>query len=331
MIKISLLSERHGRLSAVYPEHVLLELSKLGELSGMLKKEDILTGKYKDTDYIFSTWGMPSFTSEEICEYLPSLKAVFYAAGSVQGFAKEFLEAGVRVFSAWGANGVPVAEFTVAEILLSNKGFFRLSAMMKQGKTKDAKKAQSDYPGNYGARVGLLGVGMIGSMVARRLAEYNFELLAYDPFCTSEKAESLGVRLTSLEEIFATCKVVSNHLANNKDTEGLLGYDLFMSMEPYATFINTGRGAQVREAELAKVLYERHDLTALLDVTYPEPPEEGHPFYSLGNCILTPHIAGSIGDEVVRMSEYMLEEFKLLLGSMPLRYEVSLGMLETMA
>ena len=62
------------------------------------------------------------------------------------------------------------------------------------------------------------------------------------------------------------------------------------------------------EEDLVRALRERPDLTALLDVTYPEPPDEGHPFYTLKNCLLTPHIAGSAGDEVARMGEYMLEE-----------------------
>lgn len=75
--------------------------------------------------YLFSTWGMPALGKEQIRAYFPSLKAVFYAAGSVQGFAREYLEAGVQVFSAWAANAVPVAEFTVAQILLAGKGYFQ--------------------------------------------------------------------------------------------------------------------------------------------------------------------------------------------------------------
>ena len=103
-------------------------------------------------------------------------------------------------------------------------------------------------------------------------------------------------------------------------------------MIPYSTFINTGRGAQLVEADLVRILEERADLTAVLDVTDPkEPPERDHPFYSLPNCFLTPHIAGSLGSEVVRMAEYMAEEFEAYLKGEPTRYEVSLKMLETMA
>ncbi len=102
-------------------------------------------------------------------------------------------------------------------------------------------------------------------------------------------------------------------------------------MLPYATFINTGRGAQVEEADLIKVLKERPDLTALLDVTFPEPPESDSAFYTLPNCILTPHIAGSTGNEVRRMGEYMKAEYEKLIRNEPCQYEVTLEMLETMA
>jgi phosphoglycerate dehydrogenase-like enzyme len=102
-------------------------------------------------------------------------------------------------------------------------------------------------------------------------------------------------------------------------------------MRPNATFINTGRGAQVVESELIATLQARPDLTALLDVTFPEPPEADSPFYTLPNVQLSTHIAGSIGNEVVRMADYMIEEFNLVRENQPVRFEVSLGMLETMA
>ena len=111
----------------------------------------------------------------------------------------------------------------------------------------------------------------------------------------------------------------------------MLTYKHFSSMLPYATFLNTGRGAQVVEEDLVSALTERPDLTAVLDVTYPEPSPVGHPFYSLPNCFMTPHIAGSLGGEVVRMAEYMVDEYEALTEGRSVRYEVTLKMLETMA
>ena len=102
-------------------------------------------------------------------------------------------------------------------------------------------------------------------------------------------------------------------------------------MLPYSTFINTGRGAQIVEPDLVRVLEERPDVTAILDVTFPEPPAEGHAFYSLPNCFLTPHIAGSLMNETHRMAEYIIEEYERYINGEPCRYEVNLKMLETMA
>ena len=102
-------------------------------------------------------------------------------------------------------------------------------------------------------------------------------------------------------------------------------------MRQGATFINSGRGMQVNEAEMISVLNERQDLTAILDVTSPEPPVAGHRFYTLPNVILTPHIAGSSGNEVNRMAAYMIEEYKAFAAEAPTKYEVSLEMLKTMA
>jgi len=102
-------------------------------------------------------------------------------------------------------------------------------------------------------------------------------------------------------------------------------------MRPNAVFINTGRGAQVIEADLVRALTEVPTRTAVLDVTHPEPVQPGHPFYTMENVFLTPHIAGSIGDEIARMGQYMLQEYKAFSGNMPCKYEVTMEMLKTMA
>lgn len=296
-------------------------------------KEQVLSSPetFKNTKFIYSTWGMPIFTEEEIKEYLPSLKAVFYGAGSVQNFARPFLNCGVKVFSAWAANAVPVAEYTVAQIVLANKGFFQSSRIFKTQGFGDARGLFNSYTGNYEVKVGIIGAGMIGKLVIQMLKSYNLEVFAFDPFLPDEKAEELGVKKVSLETLFKECQVVSNHLADNEQTKGMLNKSLFEKMLPFATFINTGRGAQVVEDDLINVLKNRPDLTALLDVTFPEPPEKGSEFYTLENCILTPHIAGSAGNEVRRMGEYMKEEYKKFINNEHCLYEVSLEMLKTMA
>ena len=123
-MKTIILCEAAHHYNTVYAPVVKERLMSLTDCDGELyRKADVLAApeKFADTEYIFSTWGMPSFTEEEIKTYLPALKAVFYGAGSVQGFARPFLHSGVKVFSAWAANAVPVAEYTVAQIILAGK------------------------------------------------------------------------------------------------------------------------------------------------------------------------------------------------------------------
>lgn len=325
------LNERETSLSKVYSQKLVKELEAYGFENKTYTKADLKNGDFSDVEYIFSTWGMPNLTKDEIRQSLPSLKAVFYAAGSVQTFAREFLECGVKVFSAFAANAVPVAQYVFAQILLANKGFFTLT---NKAYTKDKQKGRellTKYPGNFDTKVGIIGAGMIGSMVCEMLVKEGIEVLVFDPFLSDERAKALGVEKTDLETLFEQCFVISNHLANNEQTKEMLGFDLFSKMQQNAVFINTGRGAQVKENELISVLKERYDLMAILDVTDPEPPLEDSEFYSLENCILTPHIAGSSGNEVHRMSEYMRDEFLSLIENKPTKYEITLSMLKTMA
>ena len=326
------LTEFLDYIPKVYDKQSTEKLKNLIDIdNAVYTKADILTGKFIDTEMIFSTWGMPSFTEEEIKRCFPNLKCVFYGAGTVQKFAKPFLNCNVKVFSAWASNAIPVAEFTVAQIILSNKGFFISNRLYKSGNVSGAKSAISICNGNYSETVGIIGAGMIGKLVIKMLKNYNLNVLVYDPFLSDETASSLGVTKCSLQELFKKSFVISNHLANNEQTKNLLDYNLFSTMRENAVFINTGRGAQVNEQDLVKVLANRPDITALLDVTTTEPLEKSHPFYTQENCVITPHIAGSLGNEVARMGEYMVSELELYLNGKPNLYEVTLKMLETMA
>ena len=281
----------------------------------------------RDLEAIFSTWGMPRLEAAQL-DLLPNLKIVFYAAGSVQGFARPFLERGIQVVSAWQANGVPVAEFTLGQILLANKGYFQNSrAFVAPGSRRTAPRGA----GNFGASVALLGAGAIGRMVIELLRPFHLKILVFDPFLKDAAAISLGVQKVTLREAFSRANVVSNHLANLPQTVKLLREEHFAALPPGATFINTGRGTTVDEDGLIRVLQARPDLTALLDVTHPEPPAAGSPLYYLPNVQLSSHIAGSLGDEVVRMADYVIEEFHRWQRGEALRYAVTLEMLETMA
>lgn len=282
-----------------------------------------------DVEAVFSTWGMDAELALKVRD-LPRLRAFFYAAGTVQAFARPLLEKGVVVVSAWAANAVPVAQFTVAQILLALKGYFRNVRETRLPENR-GRLVEPDAPGVFGETVALLGCGMVGRAVAAQLRPFELEILAYDPYLPEAEAKALGVRKVGLAEAFSTAYVVSNHLADLPPTRGLLGRPLFQSLRRGAAFLNTGRGATVVEADLAAVLAARPDLTALLDVTFPEPAPADSPWHTLANVHLSSHIAGSSGKEVARMADYCLEEFEAWKAGRPLRYQVTEAMLKTMA
>jgi phosphoglycerate dehydrogenase-like enzyme len=131
------------------------------------------------------------------------------------------------------------------------------------------------------------------------------------------------VELCSIEDVFRRADVVSLHTPWLKETEGLITGAHFAAMKPGATFINTARGAVVREDEMIQVLKQRPDLFAVLDVTYPEPPEPGSPLYSLPNVVLTPHIAGAMGTECRRMGCLVVEELQRYLNGEALQWAIN--------
>ncbi len=326
-------TRRFWNVDAVYSAEMQKKLADELNFIAPIKSMDELDARKEElqkVDYIFSTWGMLPLTKEQILEYFPNLKSVFYAAGTVQYFARPFLELGISVHSAWRANGVPVAEVTVSQIILADKGFFRRRVRSREMWTNHDPEYL--YPGNYGTKVGILGAGMIGSRVIELLRPYNLEILAYDPFLSDERAEALGVKKASLEEIFETCHVISNHIANLPETQGIIRRDLLARMKENAVFINTGRAAQVDMEALIDEMKKHPNRLALLDVTDPEePPRAESELYTLDNIFLTPHIAGSTGYETHRMADYMYEEYKKICAGEAPEHSVTLAMLETMA
>lgn len=279
-------------------------------------------------EIIFSGWGAPCIDAAFLAA-APHLRALFYGAGSVKGVVTDALwERGIVVTSSWGANGVPVAEYTLAQILFALKLGWRHALRIKQ----DGKyPARERVPGAYGSTVAIISLGMIGRMVCGLLRHVDVHVIAYDPFASPETAAELGVSLRSLDECFAQADVVSLHTPWLPETERMIKGTHFRAMKQDATFINTARGALVDEPAMVDVLQARPDLTAVLDVTYPEPPTPGSPLYTLPNLILTPHIAGSMDNECRRMGRYAVEECRRFLQGEPLQWQVTRERAATLA
>lgn len=325
-------------LDKVYPEPIRKEISEWVEWTGdpFLTREPNGEGIDPDafidprTEYIFGTWGMP-YLGESTLSKLPSLKGVFYAAGTVKSFVSDDLwERGIRVFSAAKANAVPVAEFTAAQIVLGLKNVHNMR-ITEGAKWKDKDPLRFRLHGNFRTRVGLVSYGVIARLVRHLLRQYDHEVWVYDPFLDAETAEKEGVRLADLDELFKECPVVSLHSPLLPETEGIIRGHHLASMAEDAVFINTARGGIVNEDEMVHALRQRPDLTAILDVLEDEPPSSNNPILKLPNAYVTPHIAGSMGRECVRMAAYILQAFKDYEAGIDSDLEVTKADLATMA
>lgn len=281
-----------------------------------------------EAEMVFAGWGMPLF-SKEVLDAAKNLKMIFYAGGTLRYcLTEQTWERGIRVTNAVEANAVPVSEYTLGQILFSLKCGWQHTRLVKEFRTFHCK---SEVPGAYHSTVGIISLGAIGRLVCKRLKHFDVNTIVYDPLATESDAEKLGVKLCGLDELFETSDVVSLHAPAIEQTRGMITGKHLLKMKHNATFINTARGMIVREDELIDVFTARKDLTAVLDVTYPEPPEKDSPLYDMENIVLTPHIAGSMGHERQRMGEYMLEELKRYLAQKPLKWEVTLDKFRIMA
>ncbi|MBQ8162826.1 MAG: hydroxyacid dehydrogenase [Clostridia bacterium] len=333
-MKAIFLTNVKGNVEYVYGQENIDKIASLIDIDkNVYCEDDVLADpeKFKDVEYIFSTWGMPGGGDISLTDYLPNAKALFYAAGSVKYFAPEYFEKNVRITSAYAANAVPVAEYTVGQILLANKGFYQASLLAKSKEHDKASKVSKAHCGNYDARIGIVGAGMIGRRVIELLKPYRLEIMICDEFLSDEQAKALGGKKCDLKTLFEKCDVISNHLANVPATVGIFKKEHFESMKKNSTFINTGRGAQVDEDGMLKVLKERKDICAVLDVTVEEPPKDDSAFYTLENVFLTPHIAGSQANEVRRMAEIVVSEFERYINGEKMIYEITKEKLATMA
>jgi phosphoglycerate dehydrogenase-like enzyme len=284
----------------------------------------------KQAEVILSGWGAPCMDAQFL-NAAPNLKLVLYGAGSIRGIVTdEFWDRGILINSAWGANAIPVAHYTLSQILFCLKHGWQFAHAVKR---LQAYPKQQDLigPGAYRSTVGIISLGMIGRLMCQLLTSFQLRIVAYDPFASPELAKTLGVELVSLDEVFQQADVVSLHTPWLKETEGMIKGKHFAMMKNGASFINTARGAVVNEPEMIEVLTQRPDLFAVLDVTHPEPPEPGSVLYTLENVIVTPHIAGAMGRECNRMGRYMVEDLQRYLRGEPLQWGITREMAKVLA
>jgi D-3-phosphoglycerate dehydrogenase len=209
---------------------------------------------------------------------------------------------GIVVVNTPNANATSVAEHTVTAIgaLAKRTVVYDRATRENRWEIRNSYKAV-DLDGKT---LGLVGIGRIGSMVARRVAvAYNMKVIAYDPYVTPEKARELGVTLCAqMDDVFRQADVVSLHTPLTPETRGFVNEAKLHLMKPTAFLINLSRGEVVSETALCAALKSGIIAGAAIDVYDPEPPLKDNPLFALENIILSPHSAALTEECVIRMA-----------------------------
>lgn len=272
-------------------------------------------------EILVTSWGCPPIDDAALAQ-MPALRGIFHAAGTVKGHVTQAcFERGIRVTSAAGANAIPVADYTVAAILLANKRAFRIQRRYRENRRFELWHREFPGLGNNRKTVGIVGASRVGRLVLSRLGQLDFELLVHDPYLDSDDAKALGAAPCDLDDLLGRADVVSLHAPALPETRHMIDRRRLALLRDGAIFVNTARGSLVDTDALTDELVSGR-IDAVLDTMDPEilPPES--PLYDLDNVFLTPHIAGSLGAETHRMLDDTIDEVERYVRGEPLRDEV---------
>lgn len=286
------------------------------------KEAEALAPHLSQIEVLVTSWGCPRI-DEAFIDQTPRLKLIAHLAGSVKGFIDDAVwRRGILVVNAVAANAVPVAEYTLAAILFANKQVFQLNHFyLKYQQNRAPWTKEAPNVGNYNKTVGIIGASHVGQLVIEHLRHFDLRVLLYDPFTTPLEARHAGAYKVGLTELLSQADVVSVHAPLLQDTRSMLGARELALMPDGATLINTARGAIIDQAALEKELVKGR-LFAILDTTDPEVLPPQNPLYSLPNVFLTPHIAGSLGDETQRLTDFIVAELERYARGTGLRHQV---------
>lgn len=309
-----------GLEDTLFNEQARGELSEVCEVSNW---QPIQGPPYSDADIILASWGTPKF-DKELLEAMPNLKMVAYAAGTVKKIVTdEFWARDIKITSSAAANAIAVAEYTVSAMVFLAKNI-RHAANQYKDNDKEKFLTLRDSPRGFnGLNVGLVGASYVGREVIRLLKSYNVSVAVYDPYLTEEEAGKLGVRKMELNDMMSWADVISVHAPKLHETQHLIGREQFNLMKDNSFFINTARGTIVDYIALAEITPQKN-IEVVIDVTDPdEPLPADNPLRKLDNVFITPHIAGSRGNEQQLMGTLAIEEIKRFVTGKPLLYQVN--------
>ena len=293
-------------------------LARLRDVADVADAEIAALG---DVELLLTGWGCPP-VDEAVLAAAPRLRAIVHAAGSAKRLVTPACWArGIVVSTAAEANAQPVAEYTLAMILLANKAAPRAERLYRERRAQVDALAELPGIGNSGKTVGVIGASRIGRRVIDLLRPFDLELLVHDPYLAGS---------VPLDDLLTAADVVTLHAPSLPSTRHMLDRRRLGLMRDGATLVNTARGALVdHDALIAELRTGR--ISAVLDVTEPEPLPADSPLYELPNVVLTPHIAGALGTEVRRLGDAAIDEVARYAAGEPFAHPLTAADLDRVA
>jgi phosphoglycerate dehydrogenase-like enzyme len=320
------LSLAPGRLgSLLLPDDLRARLAKSVDLDD--EPVDLADAEVRrslaDVEVLLTGWGSARLDAAALAD-LPVLRLIAHAGGSTSAVVDTDAadRAGVARTNAGEANSVPVAEYTVAAVLLAGTAAFVARETYAARQSFVDREEELADAGNFRRTVGVVGASRIGRHVLRMLSAFDLELLLHDPTLDTATARALGAELVPLDELVRRSSIVTLHVPVTPETLGLLDARRLALLPDGATVVNTSRGAVVDQDALVEQMRSGR-LRAVLDVTEPDILPPGHPLYTLPGVFLTPHVAGAVGTEIARMGEMVVDEVERFVGGLPLRWQES--------
>ncbi|MGN6204178.1 hydroxyacid dehydrogenase [Humibacter sp.] len=282
-----------------------------------------LSERLAHVEVLLTGWGAPRLTGERL-DRMPNLKAMLHCAGTIRPqVSDEFWLRGIRASTVAEANSVPVAEYTLAAVIFAGKKAPFIAADAEARRGNGLRIERYGELSNLGRTIGIVGFSRVGRRVVDLLQQLeDVTCLVSDPYADPLEVQAAGAELVTLEELLPRVDVLSLHAPALPSTQNMIGAEQLAALRDHATLINTARGSLIDTAALEAACATGR-INAIIDVTEPEPLPADSVLFTLPNVMITPHIAGSLGSELHRMTDAALDELERYAAGDPLVDEIT--------
>lgn len=262
--------------------------------------------------------------SSAVMKAMPDLRIVGVSRAGLENVnVNEATKRGILVFNVMGRNAHAVSDFAVGMMLAECRNIARAHYSIKNGEWRKTFANNGFVPELHGKRIGLVGFGYIGSLVAKKLSGFECDVVVYDPYADPERIKAAGCAPVEADELFSTSDFVSLHARLTESNKGMVDERLIGMMKPTAYLINTGRAGLVEQDALVKALKENRIMGAALDVFATEPLPADSPYLELDNVTLTTHIAGTTADALGNSPYLLMQDIAAFLSGGEARFIVN--------